>query len=281
MKSLKEATTKRMPASSQWIGFLLVLAAMLFSGPVLGDTIVLNTGETFVSSQVWEQGDKIRFNMHGLIVNVNKADVEQVISDQNLQPASDDATAAAPQMNPPVNGMPETTDHHSEPVVDTAVQNNNPDAKPSQPQQRAPVASRSVNGTGLQGLHWNASPESISGLVKIKTDPVYGGLDQYHRPDESLNLGGARLDGMVYGFWRDRLYSIMFWVDGRPGYRSLAETVRSYYGNGTPSTTGLERYIWQDRDTDRMLEFDTQLNAGIFWMRSRELDHQIKQIYPD
>jgi hypothetical protein len=279
MKSFRKIATKHMPASWPLVGFF-VFTAMLFTGPAYADTIVLNTGETFVSSQVWEEGDKIRFDMHGLIVNVNKADVERVIGEQAWQSSSDDATDPYPTMVPPENALPETVDTQPEPAAD-ALPDDNPVARPSPPQQPQPVASRSVNGTGLQGMNWNAPPESIAGLVKIKTDPVYGGIDQYHRPDESLNIGGARLDGIVYGFWRDRLYSIMFWVDGRPGYQRLAETVRSFYGDGTPSTTGLERYVWQDRDTDRMLEFDTQLNTGIFWMRSRELDRQIKLLYPE
>jgi hypothetical protein len=279
MKLFREVAIKRMRASSPWVGFFIFIT-MLFAGQAYADTIVLNTGETFVSSQVWEQGDKIRFNMHGLIVNVNKADVERVIGEQAWQSASDDATTPYPAMDQTENALPETTDHQPEPAAD-ALPEDNPGVRPSPPQQPQPVASRSVNGTGLQGMNWNAAPESIAGLVKIKTDPVYGGIDQYHRPDESLNIGGARLDGIVYGFWRDRLYSIMFWVDGRSGYQRLAETVRSYYGDGIPSTTGLERYVWQDRDTDRMLEFDTHLNTGIFWMRSRELDRQIKLLYPE
>lgn len=274
MKSFREATTKRMPASSPWIGFF-VFVVMHFSGPAHADTIVLNTGETFVSSQVWEDGDKIRFNMHGLIVNVNKADVERITGEQSWRAASEDAATPSSEMASPKNSLPDTAVHRPEPFAHASV------SQPSAPRQPLPPASRSVNGTGLQGMNWNASPESIPGLVKIKTDAACGGIDQYHRPDESLNIGGARLDGIVYGFWLDRLYSIMFWVNGRPGYLRLAETVRSYYGGGTPSTTGVERYVWRDRDTDRMLEFDSQLNTGIFWMRSRDLDRQIKQQYPE
>ena len=51
--------------------------------------------------------------------------------------------------------------------------------------------------------------------------------------------------------------------------------------SGQPSASGQERYVWEDSDTDRLLEFDKQLNTGIFWMRSRRLDVEIKRLYPE
>ncbi len=73
----------------------------------------------------------------------------------------------------------------------------------------------------------------------------------------------------------------MIWVDGNPGYARLQQAVLDRYGPGTKNETGLERYIWRDNTTDRMLEFDEKLNTGIFWMRSKNLDQQIKRFYPE
>ena len=97
-----------------------------------------------------------------------------------------------------------------------------------------------------------------------------------------MTLGDVLLDGLVFGFWRNRLYSIMMWVEGEPGYRRLQKVVFDRYGEGQKSKNSKEQYVWvKDKTTDRLLEFDEQRNIGIFWMRSRELDAHIKQIYPE
>lgn len=259
-----------------WCGFTL---------PAAADKLVLNSGEEFNTNQIWEEGDTIRFSMHGLMVSVEKKDVKAIVRDP-VDPMTPAVAAPDVQTAPP---PPE----EKRQVAPLPVQSQG-DGTPQQsgnPQESAPASAppvapstpttRSVRGTGLSGLYWKALPDSIAGLVKTATEPSYGGITQYQRPGEDLRLGQTRLDGMVYGFWRDQLYTIMMWVEGRPGYQRLKETVSAYYGAGRPSASGLERYIWKDADTDRMLEFDENLNTGIFWMRSRDLDKLIKRIYPE
>jgi hypothetical protein len=108
---------------------------------------------------------------------------------------------------------------------------------------------------------------------------MYGGIDQYYRENDTMNLGQAVLDGKVYGFWRNSLYMVTMWVEGPPAYKRLRKAVFDHYGRGIKNSDGLERYIWDDPATDRMLEYDEQLNTGLFWMRSRSLHHKIKNLY--
>jgi hypothetical protein len=253
-----------------------------FISPLMADQIVLHSGEIFNSPKIWEAGDKIHFDMNGLTVSVKKEDVRAIIRHQ-------DASAPLNSMTAP--GTPESATR-TDPHVHSPTVGENPHdtgrsvAKP----QPTPVLfhnasrhplTRSIRGTGMKDLVWRAPPSSLPGLVKIKTEPAYGGVDQYRRPQDDLRIGKARLDGMVYGFWKNQLYSVTLWVDGRPGYQILKKTIRTHYGDGQPSESGQERYVWRDKDSDRMLEFDDQLNTGIFWMRSRSLDREIKRLYPD
>ncbi len=124
-------------------------------------------------------------------------------------------------------------------------------------------------------------PSQIPGIEKYKTDPEFGGIDQYWRPEGSLKLGNVLLDGLVFGFWQNRLYTITIWVEGRPSYDKLQQVVMDRYGEGQKNPQGLERYIWLEPSTDRMLEFDEASNSGILWMRSRELDGYVKRRYPE
>lgn len=248
------------------------------------DQVVLTSGERFSSSHIWEENGKIKFNMHGLMVSVNKSDVAEIIrsgvaatppsarSTPSPQPAADLQT---PTFRNRINDPP-------------AGRSDDPQARAASPAQKteplieaSSAVSKEVGGTGLKDIFWQMTPKDIPGLKKIQTDPAYGGIDEYWRPDESPALGSALLDGMIYRFWRNRLYSVMIWVAGRPGYKRLRSAVTERYGQGRPNKAGLERFVWTDKTTDRMLEFDEELNTGIFWMRSQVLNARVKQIYSD
>jgi hypothetical protein len=268
--------------------FILVLIPVWLHSYAEAETIILNSGEKFTSANVWEEDGKIRFNMNGLIVRVDKKDVAAVIRDdgtpilapQPLPPPVMDGRKASdpgqPQLKPeidstPIQPQPDPTQRPETPRS-TARRPSTSDALPS--------ATKQVRGIGHKDLAWKMRPGDIPGLVKMETDQASGDIDQYYRPAEPLALHQARLDGIIYGFWRNRLYSIMYWVDGPRGYAALKKAVVADFGSGTRSSSGLERYIWRSPDTDRMLEFDNKLNTGIFWMRSRELDSQMKQLSP-
>jgi hypothetical protein len=239
----------------------IVLIALLSRGPLAADEVIMKTGDRFTSSRVWEEDDKVLFDMQGLIVKVNKREVAAVIRGGRStafpsQPDPGRQTAAPPVSNPPPRKSPSPADSDKH-------------------------LSPKVRGIGFDGLVWQIPPGQIRGIAKLGTDPTYGGIDQYWRPAGNLALGEVLLDGLVFGFWRNRLYTIMLWVDGKPAYTRLQKAVFDRYGSGRKNEKGLQRYIWIDDTTDRMLEFDQKSNTGIFWMRSRELDMQVKQLYPE
>jgi hypothetical protein len=123
-------------------------------------------------------------------------------------------------------------------------------------------------------------PGELPGLKKFKTDPLYGGIDQYWLPDQKLQFGAALLEGWFYNFWQDRLYSIIMWADGRAGYERLKGEIFVHYGPGVQRRPEVERFVWDDGPSQRMLEFDEKSRSGIFVMRSSEVDQQINARYP-
>ncbi len=259
-----------------------LFALLLILKPVTttAEEIIMTTGETFSSQKVWEEDGKIRFSMHGLVVSVEKSEVAQIIRNQeSLQPAR---KPTQPRNQAPVAPVPP---QNPEPTIHTNPATH-PPANPPRPvkplrreKQDQVLKSSAVSGIGLEGISWHLQPSDLPDLKKIKTDPMYGGIDQYYRENETMKLGPAVLDGKVYGFWRNRLYMVTMWVEGPPAYKRLRKAVFERYGRGRQNSDRLERYIWTDPATDRMLEFDGQLNTGLFWMRSRTLDDKIKQLY--
>lgn len=252
------------------MGFILL--GSFFIPTSHADEVVMITGEHFNTSKVWEENGKIRFNMHGLVVSVNKSDVASITGTGGAMP---------PQPHPGLSNPPapqQGQNPRTEPPAETQVS--------PPPLRRSPVKKTNpkanIQGIGFNGISWHMRPTDLPGLTKIETEPDYGGIDQYWRPDGSMTLGDVLLDGLVFGFWRNRLYSIMLWVDGRSGYDGLERVVLDRYGNGKKSKTVENRYVWvDDKTTDRLLEFDEERNIGVFWMRSRDLDTHIKKIYPE
>jgi hypothetical protein len=239
---------------------------------VAADEIILKTGDRFTSSKVWEKDDKYLFDMQGLIVNVNKKDVAAVIrGTQTTEPS-----VAFPGQSNPGSQRTSAPPLDPRPADGPALSR-----KPADPIDRNQHLKPKIQGIGFPGLSWQMHPGDISGIAKLGTEPSYGGIDQYWRPDGNLTLGDVVLDGLVFGFWQNRLYTIQVWVNGKPAYTRLQHAVFEHYGAGRKNEKGMERYIWIDDTTDRMLEFDPQSNTGIFWMRSRDLDVQVKRLYPE
>jgi len=247
------------------------------------DELVLKSGERFSSDRIWEENDKIRFNMHGLLVSVAKEEVVAINREADAPPSGGGTATASHSAD---TGFKENNASNRIPdPADTAerreqAQYNGGRRLTERNQRTFSRREPSALGTGLENIAWRMKPGAIQGLEKIKTDPIFGGIDQYWRPEHLMSISGAPLDGFVYGFWEDQLYSIVMWADGSIGFRRLRDALFTKFGPGTQNRVGVERYVWLEKETQRMLEYDTNLNTAIFVMRSAELDHHIKIKYP-
>ncbi len=302
--------------------------------PAAADVLVMHSGERFNASRLWEEKNAIRFDMNGLIVRVDKSEVDEIIRTHvpDKPPAAPRASHPAPVAEKPAGIMdilpqpdqpaapresnrqtaaeaPDTiwqpytpadpnvwaqptgsTRSSSPPPVEPSVSMPEPSRLAGSQQQtktsasrsqqpHAPTAQSTVSGTGLDGIQWQMRPADLQGIIKTSTEDLYGGIDQYQFAKNHPKFGRVALDGLLFGFWRNSLYSITCWIAGRPGYERLKAEVLDVYGTERQNRAGLERFIWRDPTSDRFLEFDDQLNTGIFWMRSRELDSRIKSRY--
>jgi hypothetical protein len=156
-----------------------------------------------------------------------------------------------------------------------------PDEGITSTHKQIPVSwSAGLQDFGLPAINWQISPHAIKGLQKIESDPAFGGIDQYTPSGRPLVFGNAILDGLVFGFWQGQLYSITLWADSQAGYNSLRKEVFGRYGRGKQSIIDPECFVWDGRDTQRMLKYDTKHQTAVFTMRSTLVDMHIKQLYP-
>ncbi|NNF98856.1 MAG: hypothetical protein HKM93_05720 [Desulfobacteraceae bacterium] len=270
------------------IGTLL----LFLIGTTGADTVILKSGDKFTTKKAWEENGKIKFYMQGLVVSVPQKDVRQIVSDTPGNTQIKDDPPVEPRVTPAAsqqNTAPEKSGAGSQPLIAdrTSATKVPPPAstkKPAEPQQRNsprdPGAGKN-DRIDFGGLQWGVPVDSIKGLTKRRTVDIYGGIDEYYRPDDPLTLGNTSLDGVMLGFWRNRLYTITLWTDGYSQFNRLKTEAFKRYGKAIQNNPEKDKFLWYGETTDKLLEFDEKSKAGILWMRSRLLDKQRREIYPD
>jgi len=129
---------------------------------------------------------------------------------------------------------------------------------------------------GFRDLAWGSKLSDITGMVKTETDTGLAGVVEFVRPKDVLRIGEAKLTRIIYSFWHDQLYTVTIWTQNHSNYKALRRAAFERFGEGSRGKASLERYIWSDRLTDRMLEYIKESEYGLLWMRSRDLDKKLK-----
>ena len=223
--------------------------------------------------------------MEGLVVNVEKDEVASIVRDNEIRHLRGRSGAQPNDSANDLDGFGEGITSNNtirwEPDEFAPRSDNVAPAYPNLNAENQIKQNRFDLGTGFNGIDWQMRPEQLPGLEKVETDPAFGGIDQYWIPKQPLKWGWADLNGWVFGFWQDHLYSIMMWANGPASYQNLRNQAFKAFGPGTRNVDNEERYVWDEPSTQRMIEYDSQLGVGIFIMRSSKLDAQIKKRYPD
>ncbi len=245
--------------------------------------IILKSGEKFESDNIWHEGQVVKFNLHGIAVGVPETDVATIIYKPATKQRADDTTTAKDDNN-------QTAAARSvAPLNKNNLSNQAGGRETSERVKKrqsglAPPPGRNlsflIDQLPFRGLKWGMRPASLGKLVRIKTENLYGGIVQYSLPEKTPQWPRVKLEGLMFGFWRNRLYSITMWVYGKPKYLRLRQEVFGRYGKLRAMKKKSEKYAWVGGHTDALLEFDPAINTGIFWMRSRLLDQQAKRLYP-
>ena len=128
---------------------------------------------------------------------------------------------------------------------------------------------------GFRDLPWG-SKLSEAGMVKAESDTGLAGVVEFVRPHDLLRIGEAELTNIIYSFWHDQLYTVTIWTQNYSNYEALRSAAFERFGEGSRRNESIERYIWSDRLTYRMLEYVKEGEYGMLWMRSRDLDRNLK-----
>jgi len=129
---------------------------------------------------------------------------------------------------------------------------------------------------GFRDLPWGSELSDIAGMAETDTDTGLAGVVGYIRPNDVLRIGEVELKNIIYSFWHDQLYTVTIWTQNYSNYEALRSATFERFGEGSRRNESIERYIWSDKLTDRMLEYIKDGEHGMLWMRSRDLDRKLK-----
>lgn len=236
----------------------ILLAIVLVTGSVAAgaDMVLLKSGERFQSQKAWREHGEVNYLEDGRVVRTDASEVERLIDapdrlENKLLPAHRPTDDSQPAPDPPKVGQ----------VL----------------LQPLPFD----DDTGWLGLKWGLALTQFEGLVAVETDPAYGGVAQYVNKKRNQRFGRASVDGIIYGFWRDRLYTIVIQTRNFLDFRDLKAEAFRRYGAGIQNQDDVEKYYWMDKGSDRMLSYDLESDSGFLWMRSKALHEQVRDRYPD
>ena len=259
-----------------WVFALWLILGMLpFTAEAA--TIVLKNGTQLQTPKLWLENAQIHFVLDGLPAVIAPKDIarledapETVITELKKWAAAKPPPAKPRQKAtkiPPAQATPATP-----PTVPAATPPSTlpaPTAEPTAPHESIAI--------GFKNLTWEDQRTDIPGLKLFDEDPSFGGIQRYRQPQAQERFGNAPLKEVVYGFWRDRFYTLTILVAGKSDFEALKKEAFRRFGEGVKTDASREVYIWYGGLTDRMLEYDANAKLGMLWMRSAELNSEVSR----
>jgi len=94
---------------------------------------------------------------------------------------------------------------------------------------------------GFRDLKFEQSVETCKGVALIEDD---GDLKFYSRKEDGLELGGAKLKSIEYGFYRGKLATVVITAAGEADAAPLLKSLEADYGPGQKSPRNPNKLYW-------------------------------------
>ncbi len=124
---------------------------------------------------------------------------------------------------------------------------------------------------GFRGIKWMTPFSSISNLKIIKTS---GNYKECIKSDDTLQIGKAKLEKIVYSFYKDQLESVSVEVKDRGNFDNLKEATFERFGEGNKK--GEDEWMWEGKITSIFLKYIPSDGKGILKMVSEEMKKKIE-----
>lgn len=128
---------------------------------------------------------------------------------------------------------------------------------------------------GFRGLHFGVAHGEIESLELLSENGARG-TRLYTRANEPLEFGSGVLDGVTYGFYRDRLYFVALFASGRGNSEAVLEALQAAYGDGERLAGEAVEYVWQGSRVALHFREDPATGFGMASLTGLAMDARVK-----
>ena len=104
--------------------------------------------------------------------------------------------------------------------------------------------------TGYRGTSWGSAPEVLPHGQLIESN---GDLSYYRRTDEDPHFRGIPVTGVIYGYYKGKLYAVYVYFDAREHFQKIKESLVRDHGEPTKIDQGDEKFFWNGETVNLLL----------------------------
>lgn len=125
---------------------------------------------------------------------------------------------------------------------------------------------------GFRGLKWATNIKDMNDPNMILIED-HNESKVYRRLSDKLSIGNAKLEFIVYHFYKNRFYGLSIKAKGYTNFTTLKDAVFAYYGEGKQANKYIENWLWapvlgnSNNDIFMILEYN-KFNEETTWVMS-------------
>jgi hypothetical protein len=124
----------------------------------------------------------------------------------------------------------------------------------------------------FRGMRWGSKLSEYKDMVLIES----GSSQYYNKKNEQRSIGGATLNKIAYGFFDNRLFSVIIEFVGDSNFYQLHETLNQNYGYGFQSNQFMDNYWYCLRcESTVYLEYSKIGRKGTISYRYKPISEEV------
>lgn len=133
---------------------------------------------------------------------------------------------------------------------------------------------------GFRDIKWGTDLSGLTGMTLDQTgmnmfrEYIDINLIFYTRRNDNLQIDGARVGNIGYGFYKEKFYDVLIVIDGVENFEELKNVLKQKFGKGEHLNV-FNCWHWSGKRTIMFLKYSKSLNQGVFCMTSTKIQKQM------
>lgn len=122
-----------------------------------------------------------------------------------------------------------------------------------------PACSAQPDMTAFKGIKWGAGAETTKGLVLLAEEGDFKFLTD---PVGQSTAEGVAVDKVVYGFHKNRFYSVIVYFTAEAAFPGLKDALTKHYGEPVQPDPAARKFFWNLNIINILLSYDDASRSG-------------------